>query len=787
MAIYTIVLSNLKKRKGSFISIFILILIISMTLSTVVSVIISGKERFSIANKEAKSPDIINIINKEYYSDHIKTKLEGAEEVKTVEESEIISYSNLEIGDKKYSSQISLAAYDGNRNSYSLDRDKDSKKMKEPKDGEIYLPTYFKEEFNCEIGQEITFKTEKSFYKYKIADFFEDPLWGSNMMGMKLLYINNKELSNLLKVESKAFEHFIIIDTFIKAEYKEKNINDAINNINKETGIENLGLTSYTLAQFEKYIFTLPNIISALFLCFCILLLVIVTIVIGYSVNLNIEVDYVSLGILKSIGFKNKQIRLILLMQYMITGIAASAVGMLSSRLLLKPVGDTLLSTTGLFWEGNIKISICLAILGTLLFLLSIFIILITRKITKISPVRAIAFGNAPVYFSSRINFALDKASFIPLSIKIAVKQIITHLKQYVMLFIVVGILTSFLISIGSISNMIIGDNADNIFASFTSDISISYNDEKDFDVVNEIIKEVENEVIVKDKFKQKGEYRTVDNMKILVMTVDDLGGGLKTPLEGRNPKYSNEVMITTMMSELIQKSIGDKIIVESLKGEEGEYIIVGLNQNTQDLGKNIIILQSGMRKLEPDYKLKRTEFKIENDYDTSEIVEKLKVKYKDYENNIIITDTNKMENESMESIINVIDGSTKGTYIIAIIVVGLICILVCNNTLQKEKTDIGILKAQGFTNKQLRGQFTLRFLIVALIGSIIGILINIVSNDYIMSLLYKNAGLSKFATVYSIKTLVQPVGIICTFTCLFAWLVTMKIKKVTPKNLIQE
>nr|WP_253198379.1 ABC transporter permease [Clostridium gasigenes] len=497
--------------------------------------------------------------------------------------------------------------------------------------------------------------------------------------------------------------------------------------------------------------------------------------------------DYVSLGILKSIGFKNKQIRLILLLQYMLTGILASGIGMLISGFLLKLVGSFLLSSTGLFWEGNIKIIVCLSILGTLLFLLSIFIVLITRKITKVSPVRAITFGHAPVYFSSRINFSLDKANLIPLSIKIAAKQIITHLKQYVMLFIVVGILTSFIIAIASISNMIIGDNAENIFISFSSDISISYNNEKDIDVVNEIIKEVESEGSVIEKFMLKGEYRTVDNRKILVMVVDDLVGGLKTPLEGRNPKYSNEVMITKIMSDLIQKSIGDKVVVENLKGEKEEYIIVGLNQNTQGVGKNIIMLESGMRILEPNYILKRTEFKIESNDDISGIVEKLKVKYKDYEENITITDTNKIEKESMKSITNTINSATTGTYIIAIIVVGLISILVCSNTLQKEKIDIGILKAQGFTTKQLRGQFTLRFLIVALVGSGLGIILNILCNDYIMSLLFKNAGLSNFITVYSIKTLMEPVGIICTFTCLFAWLVTIKIKKVTPKNLIQE
>ncbi|MGL5086487.1 MAG: hypothetical protein ACRC68_12340, partial [Clostridium sp.] len=249
MAIYTILLSNLKKRKGSFISIFILILIISMTLTTVVSVITSGKERFSIANKEANSPDIINIFNKEYYSDDIKNKLEKVEEVETVETSDIISYSNFEVGDKKYSSFIFLSPYNENRNSYNLDS---NNKMKEPKDGEIYLPTYFKEEFNCEVGQEITFKTEISSYKYKIADFFEDPLWGGSMMGVKRFFVNNRELSSLLKVEHDNFVKLIILDTFIKDIYKENNVNEAIKNINEETGIENLGESSYTLGQFER-------------------------------------------------------------------------------------------------------------------------------------------------------------------------------------------------------------------------------------------------------------------------------------------------------------------------------------------------------------------------------------------------------------------------------------------------------------------------------------------------------------------------------------------------------
>lgn len=164
MAIYTILLSNLKNRKGSFISIFILVLIISMAVSTVLSAIICGKERFLVANNEANSPDIINTISKDMYSVDIKNKLEDADEVKAVEESEIISYSNLKIGDKKCTMDIFLAPYEPKQHSYKLDSN--NNRMNYPKEGEIYLSSYFKDEFNCKVGMEITLQTEEGDYIY---------------------------------------------------------------------------------------------------------------------------------------------------------------------------------------------------------------------------------------------------------------------------------------------------------------------------------------------------------------------------------------------------------------------------------------------------------------------------------------------------------------------------------------------------------------------------------------------------------------------------------------------
>lgn len=99
----------------------------------------------------------------------------------------------------------------------------------------------------------------------------------------------------------------------------------------------------------------------------------------------------------------------------------------------------------------------------------------------------------------------------------------------------------------------------------------------------------------------------------------------------------------------------------------------------------------------------------------------------------------------------------------------------------------MGILKSIGFTAKSLRQQFTLRFLVVVLAGSLFGTVINFLCNNALMSLLLGGIGLTHFVTDYTFYNIAIPVLCISTLSGLFSWLISGQIKRVTLKNLIKE
>lgn len=166
-------------------------------------------------------------------------------------------------------------------------------------------------------------------------------------------------------------------------------------------------------------------------------------------------------------------------------------------------------------------------------------------------------------------------------------------------------------------------------------------------------------------------------------------------------------------------------------------------------------------------------------------IVSKLKKKYT--KDTIVIVDAVEEERKQMESLNNAVGLGTSIIYIISVVVCGIICLLLCTKTIQREEIDIGILKSEGFTDTELRLQFTMRFLFVSILGGILGILLNMLMNDAIMSMLLSNVGINKYKTVYTCNVVVMSVLSVCIFISLFSYIVAGRIKRITPKNLIND
>lgn len=112
---------------------------------------------------------------------------------------------------------------------------------------------------------------------------------------------------------------------------------------------------------------------------------------------------------------------------------------------------------------------------------------------------------------------------------------------------------------------------------------------------------------------------------------------------------------------------------------------------------------------------------------------------------------------------------------------------MICSRTFVREKIDIGIYKALGFTSRNLRLQFAVRFLIVAIFGIIIGTTLSLTLSEKLLSHLLRSMGIVNFVIDYRFITVFLPIAAVALCYFLFAYMAAGKTKRVEVRNLITE
>ena len=125
--------------------------------------------------------------------------------------------------------------------------------------------------------------------------------------------------------------------------------------------------------------------------------------------------------------------------------------------------------------------------------------------------------------------------------------------------------------------------------------------------------------------------------------------------------------------------------------------------------------------------------------------------------------------------------------YVISAIFALVVVSMICSKTFVREKIDIGIYKAMGFTSRNLRLQFAVRFLIVAFFGIIFGTVLSLSFSEKILSYLLRSMGIVNFVIDYRFITVAFPIAAVALCYFLFAYIAAGKTKKVEVRNLITE
>lgn len=793
MEILALLKANIRYRKGSFISVFLLTFIISLCLTSIISIKHNVEERADISLELNHTGDLVAIIWDVRCPNSVLRELDANPGIEKTDVVKTLT-QELKINGISKGSSTFFMPYDQEKLAYKIYGNNGLTFRENPeklKPGEIYVPISFKQLYDSEIGDAALLTDGSNTRSFTIKGYFEEPFMGSEMTGIKLALMNEEDFNTLYKErlvsqeekDSKpgAIGGFYLVHLF-KDKSSTQTISELKRSINEETGIIDNSLLTISREQSKAYTVMLTQIISSVMVVFLILLFVVVLVVMGHSISTGIEMDYSNLGVLKAIGFDPGRLREVFVLEYMLAELTGAILGTAGSIPAIYYLNAIFVSMTGLLSSVKPALGICLLILAAILMVSALFIFLKTKAIIKISPVSAISGGKESVYFHSRLELPVEGKG---LFFRMAFRQLTSNKKQYISSIITAGILVYFLVTITALSTIMDKQTIEESFGVTLSDIGVYYKPQENENQEEKeaLRKRVEEDISkispIEKAFVLGSTYFMVNGDKYHVSIYDD-PTLIKSILKGRAPLYGNEVVMTENVAKELGVKLGDAVTVE-YKGAEGEYIISGIYQSTTDMGKAIAISEEGAEKIIPVYSKDGVDYKIADSNKSAEIVKVLDENYGDL---IEVEDVN-AEDDFGNTIINSINALKLVIYTISVLFAFVVILIVCSKIFLKERTDYGIYKALGFSSVALRLQYSIRFAIIALAGSILGIGLNICLNGRMMSVLFSGAGITSFHTDYTIGSILLPTLLltVCFFT--FAYYVSRKMKKVNTRSLI--
>ena len=776
MEILKLLIANIKHKKGAFKSIIALTAIIVFSFAGTVSNNDNLDRSLERSHSCADTPTFTAFANKRNLQDNIAEEIAKHPDVTDVIETECIITENARTEEQKLSQIIFLyretediyRVFNKNVTAYNDNPEPLEK-------GEIYIPYGLKAASNIEIGSVISFGSEDNPENFTVKGFVEEPFVGAAPIGIKRLFISDSDFERIYENADDLYigkAADIGVNLTEDADYI--TIKEEINDM---CGLISNSIISMSKTETIRYTKIYSEFGSKILLAFLILLIIIVIISIRHSILTSIEMEYINLGILKSQGFTSGKIRLVYVLQYLIAEIIGSIIGLIISIPALKGLGMLFQQITGLLTATDMSFLKCGIMAASLIAITMIFVVLSTAKAAKISPVRAISGGKSEIHFDSRLNIPV-KAK--PLSLFIGLRQFTSRLRSYGGSVLIVALLVYFMMTIAVLSQKLTSD----VFEEGSLNPNITANMTKDFDIDN--MDEVEQAVLDVDPDAKTiftlNKYVMADGIEIACSSYnrpDDM----HKPIDGRMPIYDNEVAVTEISADIFGKGIGDTITISS--GNAEEFIITGTYQGFNDLGKTILITAEGLNKIDKSKPLFIAELS-----DISLLNEAEKALNDKFGGVIKKLETNTEEN-SNEGLIELIDFIFNilliVVYAISIIFSAVVISMICSKSFIKERNDIGIFKAMGFTANTLRTQFAFRFMIIAAIGSCLGGIASFFLTSPLLVTLLRMAGLTQLDADINFFTFIVPAAAISLSFFIFAYIAARKINTDEIRELISE
>jgi len=775
--IMNLALANIRRSKSATASLFTFILVAALLLNIGLMVITQINTFFDSKAEQLKDPHAIIMMDYASYNSsygEFITKYPGVTESET-EEIIKMDTAKFNFGDSELANSIAIFNADDHRNIGAL---KLVEKLNTSSANDIFIPYIFKTNGGYELGEDFTITYLNKDYDFRISGFFETTMMGTTNIGIMKFMLPEISYQKLADELDKQTEGWFISAVMEDETQSTKLLNDFI----KEFPQSTIGDIWTLDIEMVKSVSTLTiNIIAMILVAFAAIIVLVSLIVIKYRVSNSIEDGMTNIGVLKAIGYTSRQILSSIILQFVLIAFSASVVGVALSYCLMPIIGSIISSLSGLIWYQGFNMIINLANIFIVTFCVVIVALISAFRVRKIQPIMALR-GGIQTHSFRKNYFPLENMGG-GLHFLLAIKSMLSNVKQNIMILLIIIALTfASVFSVVLYYNIASDKTAFvNLFGIEPANVMISVKPGADTTELLSHIKQMDqvSKVNIFDLITTK-----IDNQTVYTNVTDNYNR-LENNIvyEGRQPKYGNEISISWVVSDQINKGIGDTVEVE-YGTETVSFLVTGLSQSIGNLGQIAALTMDGIQQLHSDYK-GTTLYVYLDGISNQNFIEKVHEQYGDY-----IVETLDID-ENVESQTGMYTAAVFAVMImvltITILVVVMILYLVIKTMIIKRKKEFGVMKAIGYSTIQLMHQISISFVPVIITGVAIGGVLGYFYTNPMLSVLLSSAGVKRLDFIVHLPIILMLCVGILILAYIISMFVSLKIKKVSAYGLISE
>ena len=784
--------ANVLRYKSASLSLFIMILIASILMTTGASILFGLRQGFE------KSVNLMNtahshlVMTRNMYDSGFEALIQNDSRVEQYEISEVLSPRTVTL---QYGGEIDVGILVMNLDTpVKISPPAITEQtLSIPREKTIYLPAHAKS-LGFNLGDDFALTYKNKPIPLTVAGFFEINEFATVNAGMMIAFFAPQECFDMLKQQfgSAVLLTFRFFDQNISQQFNQ----DFSSKIDVELADFVFTADSSRLADAA---ITPVSIVTAILIIFALIIVVITLLAIRFRITNSIDNTMHEIGVLQSAGYTNRQIITCYGMEYGVISLPAALLGVALSIPIFPLVCKVMTSASGFLWfmEANVPVGVAAAF--AMAAILLAMVLRSCHKIKKLSPVTALRRGIAANSF--RRNFFPLHRGMGNVHTRLGLKNIFVFLKTYMMTGVIIAVMCFATVCVAVMyQNFAIDQHTFIKMAGIEAhDAQISVTRHTDADALAARLAKMPE---VRKTSMLDVVFSKADNIEVICYISDDYDQleDMATH-HGRFPIYDNEVALPKLFADHLGKQIGDSIAVNA-SGVSQEYLITGFFSASSNIGRVIAMPLAGYQKLAPNYKRSTINIyfgesvsfdsfaaKMKQDYgvlnvyeqDSSVAFSAAKAVAEEkisnylehynidsaayaaiYNGEIILSGSS--NTYQIERIINSRETlkSTLGSYVritavlvqvvavLSLLIISAIISMTVRIIVTHRYRELGTLKALGFTTNQLAMQLATSFVPCAAIGVTTGCIIGVLAASPLLSSMF--SGLGAYGNVFAVN-----------------------------------